>query len=469
MPFQGQNAGKTGHQDILQNPDIEEFLKAYKDVPRPSAQTLSEVFGDSPAASSFTGTLPSLVMAFDGSLYEASADANEPSRRVGYVKIGLVALDMDRYLKVRVPGERFVDPIAVARLQQSTAMSMALPSAHMQRKQDTSVTEGYRAQIQRCYAGDASRIGASKRTLLDTLVDVLRYGDGHIVEVNGNEYINVGTCANPECDQESVQVPLASHVAACPECGDPAFAVDVLRVHECFIENGSNLESFGRLMSVTEHLFAAHYIMHLADSSPGLLANMAFVMDGPLSVSGEGAKIARAMVGMLASVNKKLAVSGFPPVLVIGLTKTGIAVDHFSSINDSIPEDRAFAVSDAYRYTYITPRPIETDKRKWPVFGKDFYYGQDVLVKTKRGRQFLVGLAYPWASKGEAGFQNNRFDLSQYPGMGRTITLLETLESDLYQNAMVPVILAHEYASISLAPGGKVLDLATARAVGVQS
>ena len=44
--------------------------------------------------------------------------------------------------------------------------------------------------------------------------------------------------------------------------------------------------------------------------------------------------------------------------------------------------------------------------------------------------------------------------------------LIRTLESDLYSNSLVPVILAHEYASISMVPGGKVLDLVTARAVG---
>jgi hypothetical protein len=58
------------------------------------------------------------------------------------------------------------------------------------------------------------------------------------------------------------------------------------------------------------------------------------------------------------------------------------------------------------------------------------------------------------------------YDLTKILTAGRAFELVRTLESDLYQNALIPVILAHEYASISLVPGGKVLDLATARAVG---
>lgn len=38
---------------------------------------------------------------------------------------------------------------------------------------------------------------------------------------------------------------------------------------------------------------------------------------------------------------------------------------------------------------------------------------------------------------------------------------------DLYENAVIPVALAHRHASISLAPGGKVLDLVTRHGLGM--
>lgn len=43
--------------------------------------------------------------------------------------------------------------------------------------------------------------------------------------------------------------------------------------------------------------------------------------------------------------------------------------------------------------------------------------------------------------------------------------MINLLESDLYENAVVPIALAHHYTAISLEPGGKVLDLLTKRAM----
>ena len=37
--------------------------------------------------------------------------------------------------------------------------------------------------------------------------------------------------------------------------------------------------------------------------------------------------------------------------------------------------------------------------------------------------------------------------------------LIEDFECDLYENAIVPIALAHKYTAISLEPGAKVLDL----------
>ena len=57
-------------------------------------------------------------------------------------------------------------------------------------------------------------------------------------------------------------------------------------------------------------------------------------------------------------------------------------------------------------------------------------------------------------------------DMELYTTMGRALKVLTTFESDLYQNSMIPVILAHRHASISLTPGGKVLDILAKKHVG---
>jgi hypothetical protein len=48
----------------------------------------------------------------------------------------------------------------------------------------------------------------------------------------------------------------------------------------------------------------------------------------------------------------------------------------------------------------------------------------------------------------------------------RACDLIRHFEMDLYDNALVPVALAHRHASISLVPGGKVLDLLVRSGLG---
>ena len=64
-------------------------------------------------------------------------------------------------------------------------------------------------------------------------------------------------------------------------------------------------------------------------------------------------------------------------------------------------------------------------------------------------------------------FAKDKVDVSNYPDLGRTFDLIRHFEFDLYQSAIVPVALAHRHASISLVPGGKVLDLISRHGLGL--
>jgi hypothetical protein len=51
--------------------------------------------------------------------------------------------------------------------------------------------------------------------------------------------------------------------------------------------------------------------------------------------------------------------------------------------------------------------------------------------------------------------------------LAKAFSLIRYFEFDLYENAVVPIALAHRHASISLVPGGKVLDLVTRAGLGI--
>ena len=57
-------------------------------------------------------------------------------------------------------------------------------------------------------------------------------------------------------------------------------------------------------------------------------------------------------------------------------------------------------------------------------------------------------------------FAQRKAEVARYGSLvERACDLIRHFELDLYDDAIVPVALAHRHASISLMPGGKMLDL----------
>ena len=98
-------------------------------------------------------------------------------------------------------------------------------------------------------------------------------------------------------------------------------------------------------------------------------------------------------------------------------------------------------------------------------FGSETYYGQDFIYKTLSGRSFVFAIPYPFADKKIPNFINVKAELGRYPDLPKALSLINHFETDLYENAVVPIALAHRYTAISLSPGGRVLDLLTRKAM----
>lgn len=150
----------------------------------------------------------------------------------------------------------------------------------------------------------------------------------------------------------------------------------------------------------------------------------------------------------------------------MGLQKTGAVMDHANLLNRFLPEGVIRVIDDDYRQKYITG----TDEREDDYsFGYEFYYGQDFLFKTERGRIFNFALVYPFPNKKGGSWREfalKKVQLNHYGSqIERACDLIRHFELDLYDSAIVPVALAYRHASISLMPGGKVLDLITRAAL----
>lgn len=470
MPYNNELASKASHTDIIKNPEVAQFLADCDYVTPPSPEE-----GEAVAArfqvppSTQDAPLPEQVIAIDGSPHQSTIYKHLPSTEIAYVKIGAVLIDMKQFRSLREPMGRFVDPFRVAKLHENNrSVTFTLPGSNVRMKGKSSVRDSFRAVVDEHLSSIKTRFNADdpKTSLRTTLFYLASLRPG-IMSTDGPTKLKIfkcPNCGNSKYPIEVEDIPDAQH---CPSCGGEVYPTDCLRLWEEISDYQSNAQAVSRFMMQVEHMMPIHYIRYLLENSLPSLSATAFFVDGPLAVFGNGAWLHGSIMKFLHSANQKLNVVGCDPILMIGLQKTGFVVDHVSLIERFVPSDRIFAIDDDYRYRYISM----SREKATNGFGSETYYGQDFIYRTASGRSFVFALPYPFASKNNEdnmNFIEAKTDFGIYKELPRALSLIKHFESDLFDNAVVPIALAHRYTAISLVPGGQILDLLTRQALGTK-
>lgn len=445
MPYENQKAGKGGHVDLVKNPDVSGFLSDCEYLREPTEEEGNEIaqtFQDAPSG----GAFPEKVVASDASPYIEPINGKFPSTQVGYIKLSFVLIKLTDYNGLAIPGGRFVDPFKVAALHRNAdGIAFTLPGSNIRYKNALTVKDGFRLAVWDQLSGGRTNFSKSgPYSVADTLFDI------------SNGRLHVKSCPNcgHEPAAEFVLTPALPSLA-CPECETQIYATDSLRLYEEISDFGSNASPMTRFMNAVEHLTMASLIRMLAAQQPEALSRMAFIVDGPLAVFGQPAWISKKLMGLYHRVAQDLAARGLPSPVILGLQKEGMAMDHARAVERFVRNGRFRVIDDDYRKQYISAGVSKT-----PNFGDETYYGQDFIFKTEKGQIFVVAVPYPFPNKRDkARFSQDKVDVTFYPDLGRAFNLIRHFEFDLYRSAVVPVALAHRHASISLVPGGKVLDL----------
>lgn len=450
MPYDRQTAGKGGHADFVRNPDVQAFLAEcdYMRVPSDDeANAMAATFSKAPGGS--PPQLPDFVVASDASKSDTPIDDKLPSTQIGFIKVSHVLIEMAKYADLIDPKTRFVDPFKAADLHRNASpVTYTLPGSNIRFQHAKTVKDGFRRAVFKQLSDNKANSGASRLILTDTL---LALNSGGIAL---DKCPSCGEVGHFSFDKDTLQ-------HTCPACSEPVFLTDWLRLHEDISDFGNNTSAMTRMMNAVEHLLLAGLIYQVFKANPRALSKMAFVMDGPLAIFGQPAKLHSRIMSMLQTINVRLRELKLEPLLVIGLQKTGEVMDHANLLNKFLPNGVIRLLDDGYRNRYIKGSDSPANN-----FGNETYYGQDFLFKTERGRIFNFAVPYPFASKGRAteqkAFAAAKADVLNYGSLiERACDLIRHFELDLYDSAIVPVALAHRHASISIVPGGKVLDIIT--------
>ncbi len=391
---------------------------------------------------------PRWTISFDGSLNEVATREEYPSTRVGYIQVAGVLVHLDELLSQS--RERLVDPAAVKAATSQSLISVVLPSSNVCRDDQDTVRDSWRAEIFDLF--DEYEI--EDVPLLDVLIEVLASG----ARATPSGEVMLEQCsATKLCEGKNIAV--SRDGASCPSCGRHLYPTDILRIHEEVSELNSNATALGRLMNVLEHVSLMCYLSFLFHRQPRILGNVAFVLDGPLATFGPPAPIKRSFQAYLRHIAHQLEQSNLALPVVFGVEKSGHFAEHAQEIVKFLPTRTLMRLPDDYIFQRVITSRAETVSS----YGEDTYYGRKFFYKSASDQMLTITVPAYDESKLAATSSD---DPAAYATLSATLALLDEIGTKLYEDGLIPVALAHSYASIPLRTGSKVLTLLSRELLG---
>lgn len=446
MPFEDGNGGyerasALGHVPTIQHPLVQSGLARYRMPQTRTRDTgaINERLIDPQTLDQPAGEIQHAV-ATDGSWQEVEVDPAFPSTRVLFMQMGAVIVDLHKLTTRTGP---FANPGAILDAQNASVMASMLPSSNLIHADGVTPPQvAFREEVDQMFRSNQ----VEGRSLLDVLMAVEAQRTPRPVPVG---YVELTKCPNKSvCNQDLRGIPVGSTGATCPGCGIALLPTDALRVWEAFNEHGSNVEACGRVMSLAERLISLALLDRIADLRPSMLQKMVYITDGPLALMGEVAPIKRPLLRHLQVVAERLRGQGLGLPVIVGAEKGGQFAEHGQAIREHVPEGLLMVLDDEYTQTYITFNGSP--------HGRDTYYGRHFFYRAITGQMYTITVP-PLGSVGAEA--HGDFDPADYPTLRATCQILDRIGTRLYQDATIPVALAHKYVAYPLVTAGRVLKL----------
>ncbi len=440
-----ETARSIGHVPLVENELIQSKLASYRfPAPTPGQglnPDLLVISSNLPAPT----TTARWAMAFDGSPQEVPAREEYPCTRVGYLQIAGVLVHLEEMLGQAT--NSLVDPTVVRDSFQEALHSIVLPGSNVCRPDMPTVRDSWRAEVFEIFRD----YRVEDLSFLDTFRVLINHSDKR--STTGG--VIVARCPNDTtCNSTNIDVPFSG--GSCPSCSTRVFPTDSLRVHEEVSEQHGNETALGRLMTVLEQVTMASYLLFLSRRRPEVLGQVALILDGPLAIFGPQAWLRMAFREFINAIYADLSSRSLNLPVIVGVEKTGQFADHANSLAHIMPAGGLLTLPESY----INDRILASRPPTGSYYGRDTYYGQKFIYKTRQDKILVITI--PKTSV----YVSNPHDPVHYPILSATLNLLDRIGTSLYENAIIPVALAHSFASIPLRTGSRVLTLMSREILG---
>lgn len=450
-----ERANRLGHVPSAIDPSVRRALESFH-LPPASTEPppIDELLVEAATLRVSGLPAPSFAISVDGSMQEVQVRADFPSARVGFAQVAGVFSKLDSFRPP--PRGGFVDPREIAQATNADLVKGVVPTSVVTIRPGQTMHEAWRESVS-ILLRDSRLEGPAgiSTSLAEVLAAILGAPELAVSE------IVLERCPGRHdrgCESRNVTVPLGG--SECHDCGTPLYFSDVTNTHDEVVEDGSNQTALGRLMSVLELLTFLWQIQIFAAADNGrLLPRCAFLLDGPLAMFGRPAGLKRPALKFLQKIHAdSVAKGGEGLPVVIGIEKGGVLAEHANAIRQYIPPGFLLTLPDSYIRENVQHRSGNR------AYGYDTDYGRRFIYRTLDGR--VIVFSTPPVPNGVPTDDADRVDVNNYPALDALVGLLDRVGTLLYRDAVIPVALAHNFASLPLGTGSQVLTFLAQDSLG---
>lgn len=424
-PFE--RASKIAHAEILNNPDVREFVAHCVLPSAPDQGHLEALQRRVPEAE----TRIRSVIAVDGGMTEVPVRKEFPSAAFAFMTFGPLWLEL-RDLQ-ELDRQPFIGPEDMARLKNLTRYSFPVPAKCIRAGDGSSFSHGVRKTIHEFLTIRHKDLGQALAWLL------FRGWQPH----SQSPRWVVPQCPSAGCDGVQITFQAGGPTEiSCPGCGSPAYLADALRLYERIDEEQGAGGVMAYLLSTLEQLVLVHIIRTVLRVKPTLLREVLLIKDGPLAFFGVVAPLRKPMQELMSYLSDKD--NGRPSICLVGLEKSGAFVEHATLIEPALKPGHCLLLSNDYIYKYIQPG----DPTGSP-FGHNTYYGAKLIFKSARGDVYVATIPTIQSSSSP-----QMADLMNGP---EVLHVTGELRCSMYDHALVPVVLANRLVSLADVPSSEIL------------
>lgn len=457
MPYSSERASRLGHVPVVNDQAVHDAFSRWEvaqATPADENRVTSLCRAVDELDNADIAAAVRFAITVDGSDAEVEATREHPTVKVGYLRVAASFIDFEK-LHAAGAGD-FVNPHLLRAAHQHAAFDRALPGSGLVIPGSTGV-DTWRQELDR-FLHETKFDPASEQTLADMLLALHGSPSAPATSV---PLRRCPSCGAKDAQLSGGQIDVPKEGTTCPECGEPVYLGDVLRTEEEYMPEGSNRSALTRLMLVAERLTSLGYMQLLFEDVHNyeVLERTLFITDGPLGLHGTVAPLKRRFQDYLGAFSMQCIANDRPAApLVVGVEKSGAFVEHANLIAHLIEPGQVMFLTTDY-INRVTGRPLNNP------YGSDEFYGRRFIYRTKNGRTLVVTVP---PKPGVTPYGDPDGELwSSYPTLRPICEVLDHVQTRLYENAVIPVALAHSAASLPLGVGQSVLRALVQQSLGL--